>query len=339
METLGTFQPSADSQFRMVDIGAKADTQRRAIASGRFFAKPETISRIRERSLPKGDVLALAEVAGIQGAKQTSQLLPLCHPLSLTSVRVWTQALGDRIEVFCEAKTTGKTGVEMEALCGVNAALLCIYDLTKGIDPVLSLGDVRLELKEGGKSGTWRHPEGTGPTPTQQTLLPLLDVTAAVITLSDRCYQKKADDLSGPLAADWLKSQGATLQSTSILPDDAVALQTELKNHIDRAQARVVITSGGTGVSRRDVTPEAVSALSKEMGGKEITGVGELLRSSGAGFTKKSWLSRSCAFLIRGTLVICLPGSPKAVQQALGAVGDLIPHCLHVAEGGGHVPS
>lgn len=157
METPGT-SPASAANFRMIDIGGKRDTLRRAVASGIIFAKPATISRIRERTLPKGDVLMLAEVAGIQGAKKTSDLLPLCHPLALTSVRVWHEMGDDHVRVFCEARTVGKTGVEMEALSGVNAALLCIYDLTKGIDPVLRLGEIKLEVKEGGKSGQWVHP-------------------------------------------------------------------------------------------------------------------------------------------------------------------------------------
>lgn len=344
METHGTLQPSEASQsssFRMIDIGEKKDTQRRAVASGVFFAKAETIQRIKDKSLPKGDVLLLAEAAGIQGAKLTSTLLPLCHPLSLTSVRVWMNPQEDQIQVFCEAKTIGKTGVEMEALCGVNAALLCLYDLTKGIDPVLGIGGVRLDLKDGGKSGVWRHPEGS----LQASVIPQQDksnekslqgVAASVITLSDRCFKKEAEDLSGPLASNWLTSQGAKIESTSILPDDSEMLKKELGRLLESERVRVVITSGGTGISPRDITPETVLNLSHELGGKEILGFGELLRKSGAQYTKKSWLSRSCAYLIKGTLILCLPGSPKAVQESLEEAGHLISHCLHVAEGGRH---
>src|SRR3989338_5445635 len=125
METHGISPPSAAS-FRMVDVGAKADTQRRALASGRFFASKETILAIKEKRVPKGDALALAEVAGIQGAKRTAELLPLCHPLALNAVRIWSEVEENSIRVFCEASSCGKTGVEMEALTGVSAALLSI---------------------------------------------------------------------------------------------------------------------------------------------------------------------------------------------------------------------
>src|ERR1035437_5066221 len=124
MEIPQTF-PASAAKFKMIDIGGKIDTQRRAVASGVFYADRSTILRIKEKTLPKGDVLTLSEVAGIQGAKKTADLLPLCHPLSLSSVRVWHDISEDQVRVYCEAKTLGKTGVEMEALCGVTAALLC----------------------------------------------------------------------------------------------------------------------------------------------------------------------------------------------------------------------
>ena len=263
----------------MIDIGEKKDTERKAVATGSFFAKPETISRIREKTLPKGDVLVLAEVAGILGAKNTSNLLPLCHPLSLTSVRVSTEVQANKVNVFCEVKTIGKTGVEMEALCGVNAALLCIYDLTKGIDPVLEIGDIRLELKEGGKSGRYLRAGIESRSPVVKHLESL---TANVIVLSDRCFQGRSVDQSGMLAERWLKEQGASVNAVVILPDDLEKLDKELRGLIQKDSPNLIITSGGTGLSPRDITPETVLALSIEMGGRELHGIGEILRSEGS---------------------------------------------------------
>jgi len=333
METRGT-SPESAAEFKMIDIGAKADTHRRALASGKFFAAPATLSRIRERSLPKGDVLTLAEVAGIQGAKRTADLLPLCHPLPLTSVRVWCEPALESISVFCEAKTIGKTGVEMEALSGVSAALLCIYDLTKGIDPVLRIGEIQLEIKEGGKSGFWKRPEVTQdhhPTPPALT-----GVRSIVLTLSDRCARGETQDASGPAARDWLESHGAQVVGTQILPDDAHALKTELIGILERDPSCLIVTSGGTGLSPRDITPETVLALASEVGGREIPGFGELLRQSGAKHVATSWLSRSLAVTLRSSVILCLPGKPKAVIEGLEAVGHLIPHALHTARGGDH---
>lgn len=331
---------TVNSCFRMIDIAEKKDTHRRAVASGKFFAAPETLKKIQNRTLPKGDVLVLAEVAGIQGAKQTSHLLPLCHPLNLTSVRVWSAVADESISVFCEVKTLGKTGVEMEALCGVNAALLCIYDLTKGVDPALRIGEIQLEIKEGGKSGQWLHPgSSVAQGLVSSSLAPglfLEGVTAAVLTLSDRCSRGETEDQSGPIAARWLEARGARVSCTSVIPDDAQRLRQEILNILETQQSRLIVTSGGTGLSHRDITPETVLDLARERGGREIPGMGELLRKSGAQFKQSSWLSRSTAVQIQDTVVLCLPGSPRAVEEGLDAIGSLIQHSLHMIEGHGH---
>lgn len=342
---------TSQSQFRMIDIAEKKDTQRRAVASALFWAAPSTIARIWNRSLPKGDVLVLAEVAGIQGAKRTADLLPLCHPLALTSVRVWTKPEGEAIRVFCEVKTVGKTGVEMEALAGVSAAALCLYDLTKGIDPVLKISDIQLELKEGGKTGLFLQPgsprasallasqkEGAQSS-ARASSKALSGLTAVVLVLSDRCSRGEVSDRSGPAARDWLESQEARVIGSRVLPDDAGDLRQELRAWLEGRRTEVpdlIVTSGGTGLSERDITPETVLELSAQLGGREVPGLGELLRSSGARHNQRSWLSRSTAVLFRQTLVLCLPGSPSAVTEGLSAIGDLLAHGLHTSHGGGH---
>ena len=337
MESTQT-SPALAANFKMIDIGEKKDTERRAVASGYFYAQTSTITRIRERTLPKGDVLVLCEVAGIQGAKKTADLLPLCHPLSLTSVRVWHEMANEHIQVFCEAKTVGKTGVEMEALGGVTAALLCIYDLTKGIDPVLRIGEIKLEIKEGGKSGKWIHPNHPTEIQKEQKLeqKTLNGIRSAILILSDRCSKGEAEDRSGPIAQSWLSAHGAELILNRILPDDQKNLEKELFSILKNEKPALLITSGGTGVSPRDTTPEAILSVARELGGKEIPGFGELLRAEGAHQTKMSWLSRSTAVLIDHTLIVCLPGNPKAVQEGLDTIAHLIPHALYVSEGGNH---
>lgn len=336
METRTT-SPASAAEFKMIDIGAKTDTERRAVASGAFIARASTIARLRERSLPKGDALMLAEVAGIQGAKRAAELLPLCHPLSLTSVRVWMEPETEQIRVFCEVRTVGKTGVEMEALCGVNAALLCIYDLTKGIDPVLGIGEIRLDLKEGGKSGHWVNPNiAESPTP-EKSDLSLEGMKASVITLSDRSSRGESEDLSGPAACTWLRERGVAVAGAVVLPDDCDALTRALESMLRSEGAPdLIITSGGTGLSRRDITPETVLAWAWERGGREVPGIGELLRQAGSRHTRSAWLSRSIGVWIEETLIVCLPGKPSAVTEGLEAIGSLLRHAIHVGGGGGH---
>jgi cyclic pyranopterin phosphate synthase len=150
----------ARGQAHMVDVGQKAETQRSATAAGRVVMQPETLRRIVEGSAAKGDVLAVARIAAIQGAKRTSDLIPLCHPLPLTRVSV--DFVVDRdagaVECTATAETFGRTGVEMEALTAVSVGLLTIYDMCKAIDRGMRFENVRLLEKKGGKSGHWTAP-------------------------------------------------------------------------------------------------------------------------------------------------------------------------------------
>ena len=147
----------AQGQAHMVDVGAKASTERIAVASGRIRMQPATLALIEAGHAKKGDVLGVARLAGIMGAKKTSDLIPLCHPIALTRVAVDFEVLTDSAEVLCTAtaQTVGQTGVEMEALTAVQVALLTIYDMCKAADRGMVIGDVKLLEKHGGKSGSW----------------------------------------------------------------------------------------------------------------------------------------------------------------------------------------
>jgi molybdenum cofactor biosynthesis protein MoaC len=149
-----------EPRFHMIDVGEKVPTRRRAVACGRIQMSRAAFDAIRLGANPKGDVLAQAEVAGILGAKRTADLIPLCHPLPLDRVSLRFELVVESCSVvaWCEVSATARTGVEMEALQGLSSALLAIYDLSKAVDPVLTLTELRLQVKEGGKSGRWVHP-------------------------------------------------------------------------------------------------------------------------------------------------------------------------------------
>ena len=151
-----------EGRARMVDVSAKRVTKRTAIASGRVLMKVETLERIVNQEIEKGDVLGVARVAGIMAAKRTGEIIPMCHPLSIDSVEVRFQPDGRRSEVRIEArvKSTGKTGVEMEALMAAAAAALTIYDMCKAVDRGMIISDIKLMKKSGGKSGTYIRPAG-----------------------------------------------------------------------------------------------------------------------------------------------------------------------------------
>lgn len=145
----------------MVDVGAKADTEREAYATGKIFLSAECYAKVKAGTMKKGDVLSVARIGGIMGAKHTCDLIPLCHNINLTKLEVNFQLDDEQhaIIAFCRAKTVGKTGVEMEALTGVNVALLTVYDMCKAVDKSMEMGEIYLLKKSGGKSGTFIHPK------------------------------------------------------------------------------------------------------------------------------------------------------------------------------------
>jgi cyclic pyranopterin phosphate synthase len=151
---------NSDGEARMVDVSQKADTVREAVARGRVLMKPETLKLVKANEIKKGDVLAVARVAGITAAKRTPDLIPLCHTLLLDNVSVDFDLSDDNfIEITARAKSTGKTGVEMEALVAASVSALTIYDMCKAVDRGMTLSEIYLESKTGGKSGTYRRKE------------------------------------------------------------------------------------------------------------------------------------------------------------------------------------
>jgi cyclic pyranopterin monophosphate synthase len=148
-----------DGAARMVDVSGKADTLREAVAAGRVTMMPETLRLILDRKVSKGDVFGVARIAGILAAKKTAELIPLCHPVALTAVEVAFEpdAAGTYVDIVATARTTGPTGVEMEALTAVSASGLAIYDMCKAVDRAMTITDIRLLKKSGGKSGMFKR--------------------------------------------------------------------------------------------------------------------------------------------------------------------------------------
>jgi len=148
--------------FNMVDVSAKKETYRRALASGKIYVGKEVFNLIKNKKMPKGDPITLAEVSAVLGVKKTSELIPLCHPLPIdhTATKIIMNNEDSSLEVYCVVSAYAKTGVEMEAIMGVNAALITIYDLSKIVNPHLKIDNIQLLIKEGGKSGLWKNPDG-----------------------------------------------------------------------------------------------------------------------------------------------------------------------------------
>ncbi|HAZ07247.1 MAG TPA: bifunctional molybdenum cofactor biosynthesis protein MoaC/MoaB [Elusimicrobia bacterium] len=318
-------------RLRMIDVGGKSPTARRAQAVGALKMGLPALRLVRDGKLPKGDALKLGEAAGIMAAKRASDTIPLCHPLPLDAVCVSFECDESLpgVRALCEASACAKTGVEMEALAGVTAALLAVYDLTKQVDPALEISGIRLEYKEGGKKGFWRHPLSSPLKAARPVKVSKLG-RACVITVSDRSSRGRRADRSGPVLASGLKELGFTVDRKVILPDEPRQVESEIRRS---AKGRVLVAlTGGTGLSPRDGTPEAVEAACDRL----IPGIGEALRAYGGRRLAHAALSRSTAGLLGRCLVVCLPGSPGGVRDGLAVLGELAPHAVHIARGGDH---
>jgi cyclic pyranopterin phosphate synthase len=309
----------SDGKARMIDVGHKAVTVRSATASGRFVTTAEVIALVRADGMPKADVLATARIAGIQGAKKTSELIPLCHPLPLTSVKVDFAFDGDAIIVSATTKTTGQTGVEMEALTAVAIAGLTLHDMVKAVDPGATMTDVRLDDKTGGKAGHW----------TRESVERVETSGAHVIVSSTSSAAGTRDDSTGPRIAAWLEQRGYPT-TTTVTADASIgeALSAALATH-----PVVIITTGGTGVSPTDRTPEATAAVLH----RELPGVAEAIRARGLAKTPMAALSRALAGVANGTIIVNLPGSPGGVNDGLAVLDELLDHLVaQVAGRGAH---
>lgn len=309
---------------RMVDVSAKADTTRIAVAAGELLTTAEVVALVRAEEMPKADVLATARIAGISGAKRTSELIPLCHQLALSSVQIAFGFTERSITIESTAKTKGPTGVEMEALTAVAVAGLTLHDMVKAVDPAAVLSDVRLLSKEGGKRGRWRREEQP---PTAEPVS-LGARSAVVLVASTGGARGTRADTTGPLIATWLQDRGFTVRGPLIYADSDIAAG--LADAVTGAPA-LVISTGGTGASPTDATPEATLAILD----RELPGVAEAMRRRGTEVTPHAALSRGVAGLVGSTVVINLPGSPGGVRDGLAVLDPILDHLLAQVSGGG----
>lgn len=316
-----------ESRFRMIDVGRKRVTRRRAVAEGVITVGNVAYEKIIAKTLPKGDVLALAEVAGIMGAKKTPDTLLMCHTLPLDQVAIHcVPEPPSDIRVYAQVTAHAKTGVEMEAVMAVQAALATIWDLTKGTEPNLMIGGIRLLVKEGGKSGLWINPDGIPEWLAAQLPDPqsLKGVPAAIIVMSDRASSGVYEDKSGAILSDYLRAAGAEIVQYALIPDDPEVIADTLRQASRQGHPKLIVMSGGTGPGPRDVTPEVMHGACERI----LDGFGEMLRRESAAYTDTAWLSRMAAGMLGDALVIALPGSPKAVSECWEIISPLIARTL-----------
>ncbi len=300
--------------FKQVDVSNKFETIRTAKAEGKIYLSKESIELIKNKQIPKGDVLSASEIAGIYGAKKTSEILPFCHNIPIDQVIVKAEIVEDGVLITAEVKNVGRTGVEMEALTAVSTALLNVYDMLKAFDKNMVIGDIKLVKKKGGKSDYAEDLSG---------------LKCAVITLSDSCAKGEAEDKSGKTAIKLIEEEfGGEVVHYKVLPDDREKLLNEFNSLKDKVD--IIFTTGGTGFSKRDITPETT----KEVIRKEMIGFSEAMRIVGIKFTPKSLLSRGvCGIIGEHTLIINLPGSTGGVKDNIRMIAPLLKHAIRMARG------
>jgi cyclic pyranopterin phosphate synthase len=302
----------------MVDITHKSTTHRIATAQALVkVSNRATIEAVINKQVAKGDVLEMSKTAGLFAAKKTSDIIPDCHPLPIESTTIKFELGEMEIKIVVEIQTIYKTGVEVEAMHAASVVALTIYDMLKPIDKGISIEQIKLLDKKGGKSDFVKKE--------------ILGLTAAVIVCSDSIAKGTKEDKAGKAIIKKLEECQVKIVAYYIIPDEKVDIIKHAIQYADEG-VNMVIFTGGTGLSPRDNTPEALAEVIE----KRIQGVEEAIRNYGQDRTPYSMLSRSVAGLRKDTLILALPGSTKGAAESMEAIFPQILHIFRVMEGARH---
>lgn len=302
----------------MVNITKKSNTLRIAIATATVkVSKQETIDAIEQRKIPKGDVFEFARAAGLFGVKKTSDVIPDCHPLPIEYTAITYEIADLSVIITVEVHTIYKTGVEVEAMHGASVTALTMYDMLKPIDKGVEIENIRLLKKSGGKSDlkNARFPE----------------IKAAVVVCSDSVFENKTQDSSGKAIISRLTQWDINAENYEIVPDEVNIIR-DKAIELSKSGYQLIIFTGGTGLSPRDVTPEAITPLID----RNIEGIMETARHYGQERMPYAMLSRGVAGFIGETLVLTFPGSKSGVEESMDALFPQVLHLFKVVKGEKH---
>lgn len=302
----------------MVDITHKIITQRTATAQAIVkVGSPATMQAILNNTVPKGNVLEVSRTAGLFAVKNTSNSIPDCHPMPIEFTGIEYELLEDSILIKVTVKAIYRTGVEVEAMHGASIVALTMYDMLKPIDKQVEISTIKLLHKKGGKSDYGVKED--------------MDLSVAVIVCSDSVSSGKKEDRAGKVISDKIKNLGLSVSSYSVIPDEVLDIQ-ETINKLCSANKDLVILTGGTGLSNRDVTPEAIIPMLD----RRIPGIEEAIRSYGQDRTPYAMLSRSVVGFKGNTLIMALPGSTAGASESMDAVFPSVLHLFKILNGFNH---
>jgi molybdenum cofactor biosynthesis protein MoaC len=299
----------------MRDVSHKLPTKRTARARAELFASPETIARAQVGRTPKGDPIPVARVAAALAAKKTAEWIPYCHNVPIEHVEVAFSFLPDRIQADVSVVSVAKTGVEMEAVTAAAAAVITLFDMLKMVDDSMHIGSIRLLEKTGGKSGL---PRKTG-------------WSACVVVMSDRASRGEYPDRSGAVLEQAALAHGAREVEKLVLPDDSSALREAVEGAVSRRRNLVLVT-GGTGFGPRDVTHDTLAPMIE----RELPGVTAAYLAYSQARRPTAMLGRPLAGLIGDTVIVAVPGSPGACEDAIACLLPSLLHLFSMLAGEGH---
>lgn len=302
----------------MVEITHKNSSLRIAIAQAVVqVSKQETIDAVVNKRVPKGDVFEMAKTAGLFAVKKTSDMIPDCHPLPVEYTKVNYRIEELKIYIEIEVKSIYRTGVEVEAMHGASIIAITMYDMLKPIDKGIEIQNIKLLEKKGGKSD-WKDKFPKG-------------LKATVVVCSDTISKGLKEDKAGLSIIEKLKACDVDIKNYVIVPDEIKDIQDVLLKEV-REKTDLLIYTGGTGLSVRDITPEAIRPLMD----REIPGIAEAMRNYGQERTPLSMLSRSLAGVKGNTLVLALPGSTKGASESMDAIFPSVLHLYKIFKGATH---
>jgi cyclic pyranopterin monophosphate synthase len=293
----------------MINISHKRNSLRYAKASGELISTPEVIKKVRERKVPKGDVLEVARSAGIQAAKRTSDWIVFCHTMPVDWVEISYEFHDHSITFIAEVEAVWKTGVEMEAVTAVMASMLNAYDMLKPLDADVKMTDIQLLEKRGGKSDMTDEFD-----PPIQTSL---------ISVDTAKKEGRRADRSADVIRDYLANEPVELVSDYQLEEETDAVKQLLTDITDSRKAELIFLCGSTGPAPKDVVPKVI----REISDREVPGIAHAMHQYGLERTPFAMISDQAAGVRNGVLMIALPGSSRGARESIHA---LFPGLLHI---------